>query len=125
MKGGRGTVSKPALQDVRKPVLQDATSIPEKEVVEPRKNKRDASKALSNPYGQTARHRDNAAQYYFHPRVDLPHFVPEEGRGVAPMEGQLVPMAIPLGKPKTNPALRLPIATHGAPSSSEIQGNLC
>ncbi|XP_068730212.1 TALPID3 protein-like isoform X1 [Montipora capricornis] len=121
MKGGRGTVSKPALQDVRKPVLQDATSSPEKEVVEPRKNKRDASKALSNPSGQTARHGDNAAQYYFHPRVDLPHFVPEEARGVAPMEGQLVPMAIPLGKPKTNPALRLPIATHGAPSTSEIQ----
>lgn len=121
LKGDRGTASKPALQDISKPVLQDIKSVPEREVVETRKKRKDAPKASPSPHGSEFKHRDNA-QYYFHPRVDLPYFAPEEGRVAAPLEGQLVPMAIPLGKPKTNPALRPPIPTQEVKRSSLIEG---
>ena len=121
LKGDRGTASKPASQDISKPVLQDMKSVPETEVVETRKKRKDAPKASPSPRGAAFKHRDNA-QYYFHPRVDLPYFAPEEGGVAAPMEGQLVPMAIPLGKPKTNPALRPPIPTQEGKRNSLIEG---
>lgn len=114
MAGDRGTAGKP--------VLQDVTSIPEKEVPESRKKQPDASKPSSSHLGQPSLHKDNT-QYYFHPRVNLSHFGPEEGGVAVPLEGQLVPMAIPLGKPKTDPALRPPIATHDEQSTPQIEGN--
>ena len=114
MAGDRGTTSKP--------VLPDVTSIPEKEVVASRKKKTDAARPLSSLHGQPSMPKDNT-QYYFHPRVDLPHFSPEEGRVAVPLEGQLVAMAIPLGKPKTDPALRPPIVTKDMESTSHIEGN--
>ena len=115
MAGDRGTTSKP--------VLQDVTSIPEKEVVASRKKKADAARPLiSSLHGQPSMSKDNT-QYYFHPRVDLPHFSPEGGRVAVPLEGQLVPMAIPLGKPKTDPALRPPIVSQDTKSTSHIEGN--
>ena len=115
MAGDRGTTSKP--------VLQDVTSIPEKEAAESRKKKTDAARPLSSVHSQPSMPKDNT-QYYFHPRVDLPHFAPEEGRIAAPLEGQLVPMAIPLGKPKTDPALRPPIVTKEGKNNSHIEGNI-
>ena len=114
MAGDRGTTSKP--------VLPDVTSIPEKEVVASRKKKTDAARPLSSLHGQPSMPKDNT-QYYFHPRVDLPHFSLEEGRVAVPLEGQLVAMAIPLGKPKTDPALRPPIVTKDMESTSHIEGN--
>lgn len=121
LKGDRGTTSKPALQDISKPVLHNMKSEPEREVDETRKKRKDAPKASPSPHGAAFKHRDNA-QYYFHPRGDLPYFAPEEGRVAAPLEGQLLPMAIPLGKPKTNPALRPPIPTQEGIRSSPIEG---
>ncbi|XP_044179361.1 TALPID3 protein-like isoform X2 [Acropora millepora] len=120
LKGDRGTASKPALQDTSKPVLHNMKSEPEREVDETRKKRKDAPKASPSPHGAAFKHRDNA-QYYFHPRGDLPYFAPEEGRVAAPLEGQLLPMAIPLGKPKTNPALRPPIPTQEGKRSSPIE----
>ena len=115
MTGERGVTSKP--------VLQDISSVPEKEVAEPRKKTAHVARPLRSSQGQPTSHKDSA-QYYFHPRVDL--IVPEEGRVAAPLEGQLVPMAIPLGKPKTDPALRPPIATKDVkPTSSQLEGSIC
>jgi len=111
MTGERGVTSKP--------VLQDISSVPEKEVAEPRKKTAHVARPLRSSQGQPTSHKDSA-QYYFHPRVDL--IAPEEGRVAAPLEGQLVPMAIPLGKPKTDPALRPPIATKDVkPTSSQLE----
>lgn len=111
----RGTTSKP--------VLQDLTSVPEKEVTEPRKKKADDAKPSASPRGQAAMRQDNT-QYFFHPQVDLSHITPEERRVAVPLEGQLVPMAIPLGKPKTDPALRPPIVTQEAKPASLIEGTV-
>ena len=63
---------------------------------------------------ETVERKKHKANYYFHPSVDMPHVMPSGGGRVkldVPVEGRLVPMAIPLGKPKTDPSLRLPLAT--------------
>ena len=59
-------------------------------------------------------------RFYFHPAVDLSQVYPGEGKSasVLPVEGQLVPMAVPLGRPKTDPRLRLPITTATAGATS-------
>lgn len=96
----RGTVSS-------KPFSQDLTLVSEKEkeVAKPRKNKVEAAKPHSNPYGT------DKPKYYFQPQVAASYFAPDDGKAITPLEGQLVPMAIPLGKPKTDPALRPSIPT--------------
>ena len=118
MAGDRGATNKP--------VLQDLTSLPEKEVTEPRKKKADAAKPSTSPHVQPTTHTNaDGTKYYFHPRDGLSqsHIASEEGKVAVPLEGQLVPMAIPLGKPKTDPALRPPIATQDAKHmSSQIEG---
>ena len=108
-----------------KPVLQDQTSVPEKEVTQPRKKKVDALKSKVSAHRQPTKQKDEA-QYFFHPRVDLSQVAPGEGmsRVSVPLEGQLVPMAIPLGKPRTNPALRPPIATQDEKHTSQVEGNV-
>ena len=108
-----------------KPVLQDLTSVPEKDVTLPRKKPVDAVKHELSPHGQPTKRKDST-QYFFHPRVDLSQVAPGEGmsRVSVPLEGQLVPMAIPLGKPKTDPALRPPIATEDVKHTSQMQGNV-
>lgn len=117
MAGDRGATNKP--------VLQDLTSLPEKEVTEPRKKKADAAKPSTSPHVQPTTHTNaDGTKYYFHPRDGLSqsHIASEEGKVAVPLEGQLVPMAIPLGKPKTDPALRPPIATQDAKHmSSQIE----
>jgi hypothetical protein len=58
--------------------------------------------------------RKEKVRYYFHPDMNMSHIVPSEEGTVnldAPVEGHLVPMAIPLGKRKTDPSLRLPLET--------------
>ena len=100
-----------------RPVLQDPTLVSEKEVAKPRKNKVDAAKPLSSPYGT------DRPKYYFQPQVAVSYFAPNDGKAITPLEGQLVPMAIPLGKPKTNPALRPSIPTQESKYiSTEIEG---
>lgn len=108
-----------------KPVLQDLSSVPEKEVPEPRKKKADGVKPELNPRVQPTKRKDDR-QYFFHPSVDLSQVAPGEGnaRVAVPLEGQLVPMAIPLGKPKTDPALRPPIIAQEVQSTSLVQGNV-
>lgn len=107
-----------------KPVLQDVTSVPEKDVTEPRKKKAEAVKPELSPHVQPTKWKDDT-QYFFHPRVDLSQVAPGEGKArvAVPLEGQLVPMAIPLGKPKTDPALRPPIATQDVRHTSPVEGN--
>lgn len=107
-----------------KPVLQDLTSVPEKEVPEPRKKKADGVKPELSPRVQPTKQKDDT-QYFFHPRVDLSQVTPWEGKArvAVPLEGQLVPMAIPLGKPKTDPALRPPIATQDVQRTIPVEGN--
>ena len=64
----------------------------------------------------TAKERSS---YYFHPAVDITG--KDDNTSVpVPVEGQLVPMAIPLGKPKTNIALRLPLNTQEAASGKRL-----
>lgn len=107
-----------------KPVLQDVTSVLEKDVTEPRKKKAEAVKPELSPHVQPTKWKDDT-QYFFHPRVDLSQVAPGEGKArvAVPLEGQLVPMAIPLGKPKTDPALRPPIATQDVRHTSPVEGN--
>ena len=107
-----------------KPVL-DLTSVPEKEVPGPRKKKADAVKPELSPHAQPTKRKDDT-QYFFHPRVDLSQVAPGEGkvRVAVPLEGQLVPMAIPLGRPKTDPALRPPIVTQDVQHTSPVEGNV-
>lgn len=107
-----------------KPVLQDLTSVPEKEVPEPRKKKADGVKPELSPCVQPTKQKDDT-QYFFHPRVDLSQVTLWEGKArvAVPLEGQLVPMAIPLGKPKTDPALRPPIATQDVQRTIPVEGN--
>lgn len=107
-----------------KPVLQDLTSVPENDVTEPRQKKADAVKPELSHRVQPTKRKDDT-QYFFHPRVDLSQVAPGEGnaRVAVPLEGQLVPMAIPLGKPKTDPALRPPIATQDVQHTSPVEGN--
>ena len=108
-----------------KPVLQDLTSVPEKDVTEPRQIKAAAVKPELSPCVQPTKRKDDT-QYFFHPRVDLSQVAPGEGKArvAVPLEGQLVPMAIPLGKPKTDPALRPPIATKDDQHTSPVEGNI-
>lgn len=54
------------------------------------------------------------AWYYFHPSIDKSQVIPSGDGRVhvhAPLEGRKMPMAIPLGKPRTDPSLRLPLPT--------------
>ena len=106
-----------------KPVLQDLTSIPEKDVTQPIKKKADAVEPVLGPRRQQTKRKEDT-QYFFHPRVDLSQVAPGEGmsRVAVPLDGQLVPMAIPLGKPKTDPALRPPISTQDAQHTSQMEG---
>jgi len=108
-----------------KPVLQDLSTVPEKEVPEPRKKKPDGVKRELSPRVQPTKQKDDT-QYFFHPRVDLSQVPPGEGKAkvAVPLEGQLVPMAIPLGKPKTDPALRPPIAIKDVQHRSPVEGNV-
>lgn len=110
----RGTVSS-------KPFSQDLTLVSEKEkeVAKPRKNKVEAAKPHSNPYGT------DKPKYYFQPQVAASYFARDDGKVITPLEGQLVPMAIPLGKPKTDPALRPSIPTQESKYiSTEIEGTV-
>ena len=102
-----------------KPVVQD---LPEKELTEPRRKKADAAKPVLTSHGQPSKQKDDM-QYFFHPRVDLSQVGEGVSRVGAPLEGQLVPMAIPLGKPKTDPALRPPIVTQEPQHTSQVEGN--
>jgi len=58
------------------------------------------------------------AWYYFHPSIDRSQVIPSGDGKVhvhAPLEGRKMPMAIPLGKPRTDPSLRVQL-----PSTSGI-----
>lgn len=69
---------------------------------------------------QTSSNQQNPDQpgrepwYYFHPEIDRSQVIPSGDGRVhvhAPLEGRKMPMAIPLGKPRTDPSLRLPLPT--------------
>lgn len=93
-----------------KPALQDMSFFPQGEFSEPSGQKADARKPELGSQGKPNKQKEDM-QYYFHPRVDLSQVGEGVSRVGVPLEGQLVPMAIPLGKPKTDPALRPPVVT--------------
>lgn len=93
-----------------KPAVQDLTSFLGQELTEPSGPKADARKPVHGSDGKPFKQKEDM-QYFFHPRVDLSQVGEGMSRVGVPLEGQLVPMAIPLGRPKTNPALRPPIVT--------------
>ena len=69
-----------------------------------------SSTTLSEDYRPSTR-RTTKPRYYFQPNAGADQSVIEarfkDNQG--PLPGQLLPMAIPLGKPRMDPALRLPL----------------
>lgn len=106
-----------------KPALQDMSFFPQREFSEPSGQKADARKPELGSQGKPNKQKEDM-QYYFHPRVDLSQVGEGVSRVGVPLEGQLVPMAIPLGKPKTDPALRPPIVTQQPQDTTQEEGNV-
>lgn len=106
-----------------KPALQDMSFFPQREFSEPSGQKADARKPELGSQGKPNKQKEDM-QYYFHPRVDLSQVGEGVSRVGVPLEGQLVPMAIPLGKPKTDPALRPPIVTQQPQDKTYEEGNV-
>lgn len=106
-----------------KPAVQDLTSFLGQELTEPSGPKADARKPVHGSDGKPFKQKEDM-QYFFHPRVDLSQVGEGMSRVGVPLEGQLVPMAIPLGRPKTNPALRPPIVTQQPQYTTHEEGNI-
>ncbi|XP_022791035.1 protein TALPID3-like [Stylophora pistillata] len=106
-----------------KPAVQDLTSFLGQELTEPNGPKADARKPVHGSDGKPFKQKEDM-QYFFHPRVDLSQVGEGMSRVGVPLEGQLVPMAIPLGRPKTNPALRPPIVTQQPQYTTHEEGNI-
>lgn len=106
-----------------KPALQDMSFFPQREFSEPSGQKADARKPELGSQGKPNKQKEDM-QYYFHPRVDLSQVGEGVSRVGVPLERQLVPMAIPLGKPKTDPALRPPIVSQQPQDITQEEGNV-
>ena len=80
------------------------------------------STTLSEDYRPSTR-RVTKPRYYFHPNAGTDqsvidaHFKDNPG----PLPGQLLPMAIPLGKPRKDPALRLPLCIDEGKGIKELE----
>ena len=103
--------------------LQDLTSVPRQETTKPRKCMTAAVKTKLTSQNEPAKHEGNA-QYFFQPTVDLSQIGTGEkiATVAVPLEGQLVRMAVPLGKPKTDLTQRLPVASDVLQEEKGTQG---